>query len=287
MTSGESMAGDRPLRVLSWNLWWRFGPWQRRRRTIAAVLADLHPDVCGLQEVWSVPDENFAASLARELGMHWAWAPSPAQEWWRRRIGDPEVEIGNAVLSRWPIVKDDVLHLPASDATDEGRTALFALLNSPGGEIPFFTTQLNSAPGQSTIRVGQVRALARFVAARAIPDFPPVVTGDFNAEPDSDEMRLLCGHKTAPAVPGLVLVDAWRYADPHDPGWTWDPRNPFVRKTMEFGARIDYVLVGAPKPSGSGHVRAVRIAGNEPVNQMWPSDHAAVVATLQGVGSGE
>ena len=38
-------------------------------------------------------------------------------------------------------------------------------------------------------------------------------------------------HKTAPMVPGLVLVDAWQYADPMSPGWTWDRRNPLVAAT--------------------------------------------------------
>jgi hypothetical protein len=33
-------------------------------------------------------------------------------------------------------------------------------------------------------------------------------------------------HKTAPMVPGLVLVDAWRYADPMSPSWAFDRRNP-------------------------------------------------------------
>ncbi len=206
---GGGGAEARPLRVLTWNLWWRFGPWERRREAISAVLEDLRPDICGLQEVWSVPDENFAASLARDLGMHWTWVPSPAPQEWQRRIEDQTVEIGNAVLSRWPIIDRKDLRLPAEDVPDEGRTALYALLDAPGGNVPFFTTQLNSAPDQSAIRRGQVVALARFVAEHATPGFPPVVTGDFNAEPDSDEARLLGGHKTAPVVPGQVLVDAW------------------------------------------------------------------------------
>ena len=268
------------IRALTWNLWWRFGPWEQRHSAIATVLQDLAPDVCGLQEVWSVPAEDSGATLARELGMHLAWAPSPRQEWWQRRIGDPDVEIGNALLSRWPIVEQSVLHLPAGADADEGRTALHAMIEAPGGRLPFFTTQLNSAVDQSSLRCEQVRSLARFVSERADAEYPPVVTGDFNAEPDSDEMRLLCGHKTAPAVPGLVLVDAWRYADPRDPGWSWDPRNPYVRKTLEPGARIDYVLVGVPGSSGRGHVRSVGLIGDEPVDGIWPSDHAGVLAEL-------
>jgi endonuclease/exonuclease/phosphatase family metal-dependent hydrolase len=58
-----SSVTDRPglVRVASWNLWWRFGPWERRRDAIAAVLADARPDVIGLQEVWAGRVENQAA----------------------------------------------------------------------------------------------------------------------------------------------------------------------------------------------------------------------------------
>ena len=270
-----------PVRVASWNLWWRFGPWQRRRDAIAAVLADARPDVCGLQEVWAGRGDHLAALLADQLGMHWTWTPSPAPERWQRRIGDPAMQIGNAILSRWPISEQAARPLPAGDGADDGRTVLFARVQTPTGPVPCFTTQLTSTIGQSAVRCQQVAALCRFVAADTNPDFPPVVTGDLNAEPDADEIRLLGGHKTAPVVPGQVLVDAWSYADPRTPGWTWDRRNPYVAATGEPSARIDYVLVGLPTASGAGRVRSVRLIGDQPVNGVWPSDHAGVLAELQ------
>jgi endonuclease/exonuclease/phosphatase family metal-dependent hydrolase len=217
-----------PVRVASWNLWWRFGPWQRRRDAIAAMLADARPDVCGLQEVWAGRGENQAALLAEQLGMHWAWTPSPAPQRWQQRLGDPAMQVGNAILSRWPITEQASQPLPGEGA-DGGRTVLFARVQTPTGRLLFFTTQLTSTIGQSAVRCQQVAALCRFVAAHTNPEFPPVVTGDLNTEPDADEIRLLGGHKTAPVVPGLVLVDAWSYADPMAPGWTWGPAQPIRR----------------------------------------------------------
>ena len=58
------------IRVLSWNLWWRYGPWKPRQKAIAATLAEARPDLCGLQEVWEAPGENLAAELAGRPGMH-------------------------------------------------------------------------------------------------------------------------------------------------------------------------------------------------------------------------
>ncbi|MEU1183512.1 endonuclease/exonuclease/phosphatase family protein [Streptomyces sp. NPDC005820] len=270
------------MRVVTWNLWWRFGPWRERQKAILAVLRDLRPDVVGLQEVWAAEDgENLAEWLAADLGLHCAWAPSPFPERWRRRIDDDTVDIGNAVLSRWPVTDRRTLLLPAPAEVADGRQALYTRLATPSYDIPFFTVHLTSAPGTSAVRCEQVRALAEFVwSSSGDTSHPPVVTGDFNARPDSDELRLFGGIRTAPPVPGRILYDAWDYADPSAPSATWTPENPYAARVLEPPARIDYIHAGPPGPSGEGHVRAVRRAGLAPVDGVWPSDHAAVVADL-------
>jgi endonuclease/exonuclease/phosphatase family metal-dependent hydrolase len=271
----------RVLRVMTWNLWWRFGDWRRRFDAIVHVLRSSSPDIVGLQEVWATATENQARILADLLDMHVAWRPSPAPEHYQRRIGDRAVTVGNAILSRWPISRESSCVLPAG-AGDAGRTTLCALVTAPTGAVPFFATQLTAAVGHSALRSDQVRALTRWVVDETPPGASPLVTGDFNAEPDSDEIRLLGGHKTPPPVPGLVLLDTWRYADPGVRGWTWDRRNPAVLATGEPDARIDYVFLGY-RPNTDSLVRVLDawLDGNEPVDGIWPSDHAAVVAELE------
>jgi len=277
------------VRVLTWNVWWRFGDWRARRTAIEAVLARESPDVICLQEVWKDGREHLAEQLARPLGFHVAEAPSPRSERWQRRLGEPGVAYGLAVLSRWPIVGREVLHLPPVDEPDEGRLALRVLLDAGAVRMCVTTTQLNSAPHHSAIRVAQVRALAEFVAAGAAnATYPAVLTGDFNAVPDADEIRLLEGFRTAPHVPGQVLVDAWRYAPPGDPGLTWDAhRNPDVRETLEPSGRIDFVFVAPPSGDGAGHVRRVGLVGDAPEDGIWPSDHFGVVVDLVDPASPE
>ncbi|MEV7284394.1 endonuclease/exonuclease/phosphatase family protein [Streptomyces sp. NPDC093252] len=274
------------MRVVSWNLWWRFGPWEARQKAILTTLRDLRPDVVGLQEVWDGGGDgdgggSLADWLAGELGLHAVYAPSHAPERWQRRIGDPEVGIGIAVLSRWPVLERATLPLSAPADLDDGRLALYTRLAAPQYEVPFFTTHLTSVPHGSAVRMGQVTALAEFVAAhRGDTAFPPVVTGDFNAFPDSDEIRLFGGQVTAPPVPGQTFYDAWQYADPGAPWATWDPANPYVAQGGYPPARVDYIHVGRPGPDGLGRVRAVRRAADGPVDGVWPSDHTAVVADL-------
>ena len=265
------------MRVLSWNLWWRYGPWERRREAIAATLDEVRPDLCGLQEVWGGPGENLAGELAGQLGMHWCWAPAAKG----RGVGGDGLALGNAILSRWPIAAQAEVALPAGDLADESRVAVHARIEAPGGLLPMFTTHLTYGPGRSQVRAAQVRTLAAFVAEHAAGcAYPPVVTGDLNAEPGSDELRLLGGLLTAPAAPGLVLIDAWRYADPGDPGFTWDLRNGYQADSVIPDSRIDYILAGLPR-RGRGKVRSAALAGAEPVDGVWPSDHFAVVADLQ------
>jgi endonuclease/exonuclease/phosphatase family metal-dependent hydrolase len=178
------------MRVVTWNVWWRFGPWASRRSAILHVLRGLQPDIVGLQEVWARDSENLAGWLPGQLGMQWTWAASPAPERWQDRIGDPTVEIGNAVLSRWPIVDRAVAALPFTPGDDDGRLVLHARVAASSAEVPFFTTQLTSPLYASAVRRAQVVTLAEFVADHSAGGtFPPVVTGDFNACPT----RTRCG----------------------------------------------------------------------------------------------
>ncbi|MET9255627.1 endonuclease/exonuclease/phosphatase family protein [Streptomyces sp. NPDC003717] len=261
------------MRIVTWNLWWRFGPWADRQKAICSVLRGLRPDVVGLQEVWSADGTDLAEWLAGELGLHHAYAPSANPTRWQRRLGDDRVGIGTAVLSRWPVLERAALPLPVPPALDDGRLALYARLDAPGHQVPFFTTHLTSAHDAAGVRRAQVEALQDLVAAhRHGTAFPPVVTGDFNAGPDSAEVRLL-GTGDPP------LRDAWDQADPGAPSATWDPTNPYLSSTEP--ARIDHIRVGPPGPGGLGRVRAVHRAGDGPVDGVWPSDHLAVVVDLE------
>ena len=271
--------GSHPLRVLSWNLWWRFGPWERRREVIVAEMRRARPDVCGLQEVWADRERNLAASIAEELGMHHVYAPSSAPGKWQRRIGDSSVGIGNAVLSRWPISESEVRTLPSGDEPDEGRIVLYARIDAPHASVPFFVTHLNSGWGQSALRREQVVAVAGFMSEKGQDGHPPVLVGDFNAPPDADEIRCLVG-KTVPPTRGFVMADAWDHARPLEPGWTWDRRNPHVAATFEPDARIDYVFVGPPS-GGLGQVIWAELFCTEPVGGVWASDHSGILTLLR------
>lgn len=265
------------LRVATWNVWWRFGPWWARQPALAATLAALQADVIGLQEVWAEEDgANQAAILAQRLGYHHV---NGDLRFWEG------VAFTNAILSRWPVAASGSERLPGRDGKPGHRQAVWAAIDAPApvGRLVVVTTHLDWQFDLSATRVSQATAVARLVdSLRNDPatGFPTVLLGDLNATPDSDEVRLLTG-ASAPPVPGLVFTDAWPAAGNAGPGWTWDGTNPYLADATWPNRRIDYVLVSWPRPKPVGSVAQCRLAGQDPVDGVVPSDHAAVVADLR------
>ena len=269
------------VRVLTWNIWWRYGPWVARAEPIIAELERHTPDVICLQEVWGERDDaterSFSATIAERLGFHHVYGAAA--------VDSDDVWFGNAILARWPIVHDEWHPLPPGDRPSEHRVVVHALVDGPRGRLPIYCTHLNWQMAHSEVRQAQVRFVAELIASHSEEAHPPVWGGDFNAVPDSDEMRLLTGLSAVP-VPDLVFRDAWREVENEGPGYTSDNRNPYMRAEMEGNQRIDFILVGEPRGHGVGHVTACRLVGDEPTDPqrpdgLWPSDHFGVVADLR------
>ncbi len=263
------MATGGTISVLSWNLWWRFGPWEERLPAIVETVRRLGPDVMGLQEVWVADGTSSAHHIAEALGYHVAV---------EHRLELDGVGFGNAVVSRWPITGSELVPLPG-EADDEERFVLAADIDGETGPLQVFSTHLNWRYDHSHIRQQQVRALCEAVAARRPRTYPPVVCGDFNAEPDSVEIAMVTGKASVP-VPGLVLVDAWS-ATGEAGGHTWSNANPFAAAEFEHQRRIDYVLTGWRRPDGRGQAVSCRVVGDQPIGGVWPSDHFGVLAELR------
>lgn len=259
------------LRILTWNIWWRYGPWQSRRPAIVEYLKQLDCDVIALQEVWQDSTTNMAAELAAELGYHHVYYSSMVRD---------DLGFGNAILSRWPIAQEDMTMLSGAEKDGEARLALFAEIDGPRGRLPIFATHLNWKFEHSHIRQRQVADLSRFVDSKGSFSFPPVICGDFNADPGAEEMRMLTGLTACP-VEGLVFHDAWIAAGNAGPGYTWDNANPYAVEVLEPNRRIDYVLTGWPKERGLGHVLSCEVVTQEPVNDVYPSDHYGLVVEMR------
>jgi len=285
------------VRVATWNVWWRFGDHEGRSVGLARELERVNADVVCLQEVAAdvppgreqppevqligdaqgpgAPDgvaSCQAADLAETLGLpHWRFA-------WR--AGHDGVAFGNAILSRHPIRHTGVLPLVPVDERDEGRNALLAIIDSPTGPIAVATTHLNFLWHHSHIRQAQVQQVCRWLAEQRPADTPVVLTGDLNADPMSDEVRMLTGRAASPA-PHLGFHDAWEVAG-DGPGHTWVRANDHTPDPpFEPDKRIDYILCSYPLSNARGVATHAEVFGTEPMNGQHPSDHLGVLADIR------
>lgn len=266
------------MRIATWNLWWRFGDADARRPAIEATLAASKADIIGLQEVWVRDGTDLASSIAQGLGFESTFAASPHPEHFHKR-GHEEFGVGNAVLSRWPIVQAETVALPVGDERNEGRVAATCLVDTPAGTVRVANAHLNSGWWHNATREMQLRHIVTWLADQAPADLPAILLGDFNAAPDFDELRPLTGRRTA-YDNRLPLLDAWEFARPGDPGVTWDLANPHS-PGEEPSCRIDYVFVGTPRPDGIGRIDNAERFGIEPVEGVVPSDHYGVAVDLR------
>jgi endonuclease/exonuclease/phosphatase family metal-dependent hydrolase len=262
------------LRLVTWNLWWRFGPWEAREPAIIETLRRLDPDVVCLQEVWRDLEtgDSSAARIARALGRDHVAVAS--------RLNLDGIGFGNAVVSRWPIEHQAEAPLPSPPAVDELRVVLRADVAGPRGTVQVYTTHLHWRFDHSHIRQDQVRTVSRFIREAPRRTYPAVLCGDFNAEAESDEIRMLTGLAAVPDPP-LVFHDAWRLGGDGSAGLTWSNDNPYAQLDLEPARRIDYVFSGFPKPGGAGHCGHAELVGTEPIDGVWPSDHYGVLADLR------
>ena len=265
------------LRALTFNIWNRQGPWPERLPLIRAGLAELDPDVIALQEVLAMGGLSQADEIAAGLGYHVHY--SPAWQW------GGGVSFGNAILSKHRFVT--TVHHPLGEYAGQGRSVAFAVLDAPCGHVPVFSTHLTFEMFLGHLRCEQVRKLTDYVAEVApVGDatFPPILLGDFNAEPDCDEMRFLRG-RTPLGGKSVYFADAWiataHTRAPADPGWTYDRRNPYALRSREPSRRIDYVYVRGPDRKLRGEPLSCRLVFDAPTGEVWPSDHFGVFAEIQ------
>jgi endonuclease/exonuclease/phosphatase family metal-dependent hydrolase len=265
------------VRIATWNVWGRYGAWERRQRAIVENLRAIDADIVCLQEAWADAERAQPDDLAAELGLHAAYAPAfEMNGGWS----------GNAVLSRWPVTRHEIVELPMEGGgvidTDAGerRLTLFTEIAGPRGPLQVFCTHLSWRADWSGVRQAQVRAVCELVASTRPRPFPAILCGDLNAEPSSDEVRMLTGQAAVP-VPGVVFRDAWAACRPNEPGHTISSRNPQTLANLDVESRIDYVLVGWPKLGGAGHVLSAEVAGDVEVDGVLGSDHFAVVVELR------
>ena len=239
----EAVAGDGlPVRVMAYNIHQGFDTSGRLdMEAIARVIEGEAPDIVALQEVsrgWAIDGAfDMLPWLSRRLDMPYAWGPAADSVW------------GNAVLSRYPIVRAETHPMPNNDRLRLDRAFTVAVVDVGGGDrLTVIATHLHHPRDGGAERVPQVQALLDYWGAAG----KTVLLGDLNALPGDPEIEMLWQ---------AGLVDAFEAAGAEPPGYTSPSEGP--------QRRIDYIWVSDDLSAGAFVTR-----------ESQASDHFAVAATI-------
>ena len=284
----EPQAGDRPLRVMSYNI--KHGqtndpcttpprePGQPPPTDCGLdlqasidVIRTYDPDIIGMQEI----DRFWARSayldepavLSEALGLpHVCYAPNldhPADT-----HSPVPHQYGTVILSRFPILECQNTLLRRV-ATEEQRGLTLAVINVRGVPLQFYNTHLHTTQPARLLQTEDIAAVLD-----AAPAGPKLMTGDFNARSTFTT--------TVPEMEPIYarLLDTWRLAPLPDA----DNPQGFTSSARLVGlptSRIDYVFA-TDNVGAQGTFVPITTATR------WAADHYPVVAdvTLPGAAVG-
>jgi len=224
----------RPLTVLTYNISGHDELYDSKHiAKIAAVINQVHPDLVGLQEVHRRTYQSRFRDQMQELEtathMHGWLGPAFTQ------FGG---QFGNAILTRGDIVSATVHELPS---VGEPRVLVESIVRIDGATIDFYVTHLITwGKYQSNARNQQLRCLARMVRTSR---YPYILAGDFNAPPESTEIRefrrqnvaQICGENIGISHPLMKERIDYIWADY---GW-----NVLSAKVLKIGPSDHYPVV--------------------------------------------
>lgn len=281
MASGGQESEDSrvlTIRAGTWNLHWLHDDYPRREQLIVAELDTADLDVVCLQEAWAEDDVVQVGRLADRLGYeHYSYLPVRSNGSRTQGLG---VLARHPIRRSWPMaIADESMH----------RRALIVVLDTPVGSCAVMSVGLwGSAKIEWSLpvigdRLGPYRAITEELR-RVKCDLPPLVGADFNAQPDSAEVRWLRGADPAEKDRLLYFVDLWTRTRPGEPGYTVDAvANPLRGHRPAGRWRSDYLLAGCSVPelhayrwdsSSSG------LLGNGHGHDLAASDHYGIWAQL-------
>ncbi|HZY65162.1 MAG: endonuclease/exonuclease/phosphatase family protein [Actinomycetota bacterium] len=244
--------------------------WKRRASLSARVIQRCAPDLIGFQEFQAGNSRFYEAHLPeyeRALGPEYENRPPRSHNaifWNPQRL--ELLSTGGFWLSKTPEV------FSGSWGTHQKRSANWARFRTArnGTEFVHLNTHLDHK--SVAARRQGARLLVRRIDELAEGKLPALVTGDFNADPDSAVYRIFTG---------AGFEDAHRLAG-ETPARTFHKfqGEGFVSRRPEKEGRIDWVLVrgaGSELQPRKTSCRVVRDA--EP--PVYPSDHYPVFADLE------
>lgn len=264
LAAAVSVAGCAPtLNVMTFNVRYLSDEgknrWADRRPVMAALIRDARPDVIGSQELWQRQGDDLVADV-------------PGYRWFGRdrRGGHADEHMGIFYRTdRLRLIRDGDFWLSETPeqtgsqaaGTDLPRMATWGVFEMVGARPRRFVLVNTHLPHRNQDAHARTRAAALIVSRLgAIAEgLPLILTGDFNATPDSAAYRTL----------DAALDDAWTTTARRS-----GPEGTFHDFTGRAEKRIDYIFL---RDFDAKSVTTDTYHQGE----QYPSDHFPVSARLR------
>ena len=220
------------LKILSWNIWYD-GYFEE----ISNFLKTFDADIIGLQEV--VPDDSKrdTVDFLNKLGYSHVLAPVLKLEDGRK--------MSNAIFSKHPIVGTETYILSETDS----RKAIRADIQIGDKILHIFTTHLlHTHQKPSETQELQAKNLINALSKENM-----IVTGDFNATPESNAIKL--------------MNEDFVNTDPElAPTWSVYPEGCLVCNPQAIDIRLDYIFTSKDMKTSSPEVHQSKGSDHLPIS---------------------
>lgn len=210
----------------------------------AEVIKNNNPDVVLLQEVDNKTKRSKRKDLATELACKTDMAPI-----FGKSISYQGGAFGNAILTKYPVMKSEVHLLPFVAGTEQ-RSVLEALISINNDEVIRVASTHFDHLEDNRLRVKQSEYLNKILN----DSIPTVLAGDLNAPPNTEEI-------------GVFRKD-WNFSFKD---------SAFTFPSEEATKKIDYILT---RPLGSW-----KLVKAEIIKDSITSDHFPILTTLELLGN--
>jgi endonuclease/exonuclease/phosphatase family metal-dependent hydrolase len=260
------------FKVVTINILFDMKCWKPRSKFLVEELKTVNADLIGVQEVNI--QEQTGHWLAEQLNMSYVYLV-PFQEK-PYKLGP---EYGIAILSRYPFILQEQLDLQA-----QGRLAQFVKVSINNQDLVFCNGHYYWQPGAASARMQQFKLLIDWLSK--LYSLPVIAVGDFNATPDTPEIKFMRDHFTS----------AYAAHHGYEPEYTCP--TPLIKTknnlTRTIGRRVINVLTNRNISPWRGtldyifinqhiqlHNCELILTNSVPNNQqIYPSDHFGIAAEL-------
>ena len=239
----ESQAQSDTLRVMSFNI--LHGATVKNDfnlDTIAGVINSYDPDLVALQEVDFKTNRAKKYDLPTELGYRTHMASLFA-----RAMYFDGGEYGEGVLSKYSFISTENIALPHLPNSEPRAAAVIRVKTKNGNIIQFVGTHLDHQKEKND-RIMQAKALVKHLEKS---QYPTLLLGDLNAEPDSEAITIIRKAFTKSEI-AEAQQGTYPSTGPHK--------------------KIDYILYNQP-----AHWKVLEY---KVLCENYASDHCIVMATL-------